>query len=83
VALAGQYGVAIEYDEVAQSPHFSYTGRSGRQHEVWFEDARSIEQKLLLVNEYGLQGIGYWSLMRPFPQNWAVLNSLYDVETLF
>ena len=83
VALAGQYGVAIEYDETAQSPHFSYTGRSGRQHEVWFEDARSIEQKLLLVNEYGLQGIGYWSLMRPFPQNWAVLNSLYDVETLF
>ena len=57
-------------------------GSGGREHAVWFEDARSIEAKLRLADEYHLQGVGYWNLTRPFPQNWAVLASLFDIETL-
>ena len=34
------------------------------------------------ADEYHLQGVGYWNLARPFPQNWAVLASLFDIETL-
>ena len=49
-------------------------------HEVWFEDARSIRAKLALVTEFGFLGIGYWNLMRPFPQNWLVLNALYRIR---
>ena len=82
VERALRYGAAIEYDEVSQAPHYRYSDRSGREHAVWFEDARSIEAKLRLADEYGLQGVGYWSLMREFPQNWAVLTALFDVETL-
>lgn len=80
VALAIRYHVPIQYDETAQSPYFHYTDEQGRAHEVWFEDARSIRQKLLLVSEYRLNGVGYWNLMRPFAQNWAVLNALYDIK---
>lgn len=79
VALARKYGQAIEYDQRAQSPHFNYTDESGVRHEVWFEDARSIQAKLALIPEYGLVGAGYWNLMRPFPQNWMVLASQYNV----
>ena len=82
VERALRYGAAIEYDETAQAPHYRYSDHSGREHAVWFEDARSIEAKLRLADEYGLQGVGYWSLMREFPQNWAVLTALFDVETL-
>ena len=82
VERALRYGAAIEYDEVSQAPHYRYSDHSGREHAVWFEDARSIEAKLRLADEYGLQGVGYWSLMREFPQNWAVLTALFDVETL-
>lgn len=63
-------------------PYYHYTDRGGREHAVWFEDARSIEAKLHLADEYHLQGVGYWNLARPFPQNWAVLASLFDIETL-
>ena len=49
-------------------------------HEVWFEDARSIRAKLALIPEYGLRGVGYWNLMRDFPQNWRVLNALYRIR---
>ena len=82
VERALRYGAAIEYDETAQAPHYRYSDHSGHEHAVWFEDARSIEAKLRLAEEYGLQGVGYWSLMREFPQNWAVLTALFDVETL-
>ena len=82
VRQAVRLGAEIFYDETAQAPYYAYTDSAGREHIVWFEDARSIEAKLRLVDEYGLQGIGYWSLMRAFPQNWAVLSALYDIETL-
>lgn len=80
VTLAARYGADIQYDQQAQAPWFRYTDENGQQHEVWFEDARSIRAKLALIPEYGLYGAGYWNLMRPFPQNWVVLNALYDIR---
>ena len=83
VQLALRYNAEIQFDERAQSPWFRYRDEQGAQHEVWFEDARSIRAKLALIPEYGLRGAGYWNLMRPFPQNWIVLSSLYNIrETL-
>lgn len=82
VERALRHDIAIQYDVAAQTPYYHYTDRGGREHAVWFEDARSIEAKLRLADEYHLQGVGYWNLTRPFPQNWAVLASLFDIETL-
>lgn len=80
IELAVQYGAVIEYDETAQAPFFHYTGTGGVVHEVWFEDARSIDAKLRLIAEYGFRGAGIWNLMRPFSQTWLVLDALYDIE---
>lgn len=80
VVLAGRNRVSIQYDEEAQAPWFRYTDQNVQEHEVWFEDARSIREKLSLISEYGLYGAAYWNLMRPFPQNWLILNSLYNIR---
>jgi len=80
VSLAARYNAEISYDETAQSPWFRYRDENGREHEVWFEDARSIAAKLELIREFGLNGAGYWNLMRPFPQNWVLLNSLFMIQ---
>lgn len=80
VELAVQYGAEIQFDETARSPWFNYTAPGGTPHAVWFEDARSMSAKLRLIEEYGLYGAGYWNLMRPYPQGWAVLNALYEIE---
>ena len=77
--LAGYYGADVQFDDWAQSPWFYYWDREGRQHEVWFEDERSIRAKLSLVEEYGLAGVSYWNLMRPFRANWEVLNEMFQV----
>ena len=80
VTLAANNGVEISYDSQAQAPFFRYRDDMGREHEVWFEDARSIRAKLSLISRYRLRGAGYWNLMRPFPQNWLVLNSMFFLE---
>ena len=80
INIAVQNNAQIFFDETSKTPYFNYRDDSGRRHEVWFEDARSIRAKLALAAEYGLYGVGYWNLMRPFPQNWAVLNALYDIR---
>lgn len=80
VRLAWDRRAAIRYDEQAQSPWFRYVDGQGAEHEVWFEDARSIQAKLNLALEYGLYGVGYWNLDRPFPQNWVVLNATAQIR---
>lgn len=78
--LALRYRAEIQFDQTAMAPWFRYTDENGRLHEVWFEDARSILAKFDLITEFGLRGIGYWNAMRQFPQNWVLLNALYQVE---
>lgn len=80
VQLALRYQAEIRFDQTAQAPWFPYRDEQGIEHEVWFEDARSIRVKLALIPEYRLLGAGYWNLMRPFPQNWIVLSSLYNIR---
>ena len=78
VDLAVRVGAEIQYDETAMAPFFFYT-EAGVQHQVYFEDARSIRAKLLLLPEYGLRGALYWNLMRRNEQNLLMLNYYIDI----
>ena len=82
VRLAWDRHAAIRFDETAQAPWFRYVAENGEEREVWFEDARSIQAKINLALEYGLHGVGYWNLDRPFPQNWVVLASTANTAAL-
>lgn len=81
VRIAIQNNAEIRFDETAQSPYFNYYSGDA-QHEVWFEDPRSIEAKLSLPKEYGFFGVGYWNAMRPFNSNWLILSQIYGVNVL-
>ena len=78
VQTAIQYGAEIFYDEVAQTPYFNYV-ENGVEHEVWFEDARSIQAKMELVYEYNLRGISYWQIMQLFRVNWLLVENNFFV----
>lgn len=80
IALARQHNVSILYDETAQAPHFRYTDANNKEHEVWFEDARSIQAKFNLIKELKLNGIAYWKLGLSFPQNWLLLSDQFNIE---
>ena len=70
VARAIDHGVPIRFDETAWSPYLRYW-QYGIQHEIWFEDVRSIQGKFDPIREYGLLGAGYWQLMNFFPSQLA------------
>ncbi len=72
VQIAIRYGVPIQFDEVAKSPWFSYVDEDGREHVVWFEDVRSLQEKYALLPEYGLKGIGVWQIMRWYRAMWLL-----------
>ncbi len=81
VRLAWNRRTAIRYDEQAQAPWFRYVDDRGTEHEVWFEDARSIQAKVKLALDHGLYGLGVWNLDRPFPQGWAVVNATANIRS--
>lgn len=80
--LAYRYGAVINYDPVAQSPWFRYINDQGVEHEVWLEDARSVQAKYELAQSLNLRGVGYWAHGNEpygFPQNWPVLSERFNV----
>ena len=81
VSLAAENNAEIKFDETAMSPYFEYTAE-GKEHIVWFEDIRSIKAKFDLADEFGIEAVGYWNIMRPFAQNSAYLSYNYDIEKL-
>ena len=79
VQIAITQGVPIQFDELSQSPYFTYE-QYGIEHEVWFEDVRSIQKKFELIEEYALGGCGYWQIMRWWRANWRLLQKYFYIE---
>ncbi|WP_339254928.1 LysM peptidoglycan-binding domain-containing protein [Sporosarcina sp. FSL W8-0480] len=80
VNLAISRNVGIQFDTTAQAPFFLYWDDNGVRHDVWFEDARSIQAKFNLIKEFNLRGIMYWKLGLSFPQNWLLLHDNFIVR---
>lgn len=79
IQIAVENNAEIQFDPVAMSPFFRYT-RDGLEHEVWFEDVRSMEAKFNLVKEFDLRGMGYWQVMKLFRANWLLLADTFWIE---
>lgn len=72
VEIARDNGASIQFSNTSQAPFFTYP-----DHEVWFEDVRSIDRKFDLIEENSLRGGGYWNLLRAFRPNWLLLNERF------
>ena len=71
--LAASVGAEVRYDAAAAAPYFYYTDAQGRQHAVWYEDARSWRARLALVEEFGLAGISIWTIDKLYRPGLEVL----------
>ena len=85
VNRAADRGAEIRFDERAASPFYTYFDRpetyeDAVEHVVWFENARSVRDKLLLGAEYGLGGFGVWNVMRYFPALWTLINRMFRIR---
>ena len=79
IEIAIAHNAVIEFDQVSMSPHFTYE-QDGIQHEVWFEDVRSLKEKFSLIQDYRLRGAGYWQIMNLFRANWLLLADTFYIS---
>lgn len=79
VRIAVAQGAEIHFDDLAESPYFNYVSDDGVEHEVWFEDVRSMQAKFDLIKVYGLRGCGYWQIMQWFRANWLLLQNQFYI----
>lgn len=73
VEIAKRERTNIIFDNPSQSPWFQYTDFNGQRHVVWFEDIRSWNAKIDLVQELGLAGVGIWTVMPYFRPGYELL----------
>jgi spore germination protein YaaH len=71
-ALREMLGVPARWDAVQRSPHFVAAG-DGTVTTVWYEDARSVAERLALVRRNGLRGFSAWVLGQEDPAVWTLL----------
>lgn len=79
--IAIENGSTINFDNRAAAPYFNYVD-NGENRVVWFDDARSIDARLDLVNKYNLAGVSYWTINNFSPVNWAVLSSKFNITKI-
>ncbi|MGN0682057.1 MAG: glycosyl hydrolase family 18 protein [Oscillospiraceae bacterium] len=79
--LANSFGSEIYFDEKTQTPYFYYTD-NGVRHVVWFDDPRSIDRKLRLVDEFSLAGASWWTVNRCYPPNRLIAQNLFETVRL-
>lgn len=77
VEIARRERTNIIFDNPTQSPWLQYTDYNGQRHVVWFEDIRSWEQKLNLVEQYDLAGVGIWTIMPFFRPGYVLVNDRF------
>ncbi|SDN54266.1 glycosyl hydrolase family 18 protein [Bacillus sp. OK048] len=79
IETAMRYQSPIQYSTEFESPFFHYKDQQGLTHEVWFEDVRSMGAKMLLIHEYGLDGLGAWQLTLGFTQGPWLITKFFTI----
>lgn len=81
MSLAGDLNAAIQFNKLNLSSYFYINNKSLRQ--VLFFDARGVDSYVHLAPDYNLRGIAVWNVMYYLSQQFFLMNTQYDIETLF
>ena len=82
IETAMKYQVPIQYSFQDEQPFYQYRDESGKRHIVWYEDMRARAQKLQVVINYGLKGIGAWQLGLHFPQSAYLVREFFEKRVM-
>jgi len=74
IALARRHGAPLQWDAIQHSTYFHYE-TMGVRHTVYFEDPRSLRDKLGLALQKGIRGVALWEMNLSYPSFWEVLQT--------
>jgi spore germination protein YaaH len=72
--VARRFGAPLKWDAQQHSTYFTYQIRD-QKHTVYFEDLRSLKEKLDLAVAQGIGGIAIWEMNLSYTRFWEVLQS--------
>ncbi|MBX6351402.1 MAG: hypothetical protein IRZ11_07840 [Clostridia bacterium] len=75
LGLASDLGLRGRWDRASQNPYYRYTDDRGRRHVVWYQDWRTLSQRVALVKAEGLRGVALWRLGFGVPRVWSALRA--------
>jgi len=82
LSVVGSEEASIDYYARLRSPKATYTGPDGMINHIWYEDARSIKEKLTLAAMFGIDGLSIWRLGNiPNFQDEGLYMNILDVIT--
>ena len=61
-ARLAQPDTVVTYSEKYRNPCALYTAEDGSRYKVWYEDARSVADKLQLARMFGVTGVSLWRI---------------------
>lgn len=74
IELARRHGAPLRWDATQHSMFFRYE-EMGVRHTVYFEDPRSLRDKLDLASQKGIQGVALWEMNLSYPRFWEMLQT--------
>ncbi len=55
-------GAVMDYSDTYRNPYITYTTEEGKEIFLWYEDARSVRDKVQLAKFFGVKGMSLWRL---------------------
>lgn len=74
LALMNEKNVTMTWDDTVMQYYGEYT-EEGKRYRMWLEDVSSLEEKVKLVEEFGLGGIAGWKIGLESDSIWAMLST--------
>ncbi len=74
-AIADARSAPPQWDYDHSAPWVRYTDERGRDHIVWYENARSLATKLDIARRYGVDRVVLWRLGGEDPSIWSTLRA--------
>jgi spore germination protein YaaH len=71
--VLAKYKATFNYDTKEQAPYFHYWSKDGKGYTIWYENAKSIAQKIKLIKENKLRGFSAWALGLELPSIYSVM----------
>lgn len=78
--LAANYGLTFEWQESNGYDYVEYDYNGGTAR-LWYENAKSLQAKMQLINQYGVAGVAGWRLGQETSDVWPVLAAVNDTTT--
>ncbi len=76
-SLAANYGLTFEWQEANGYDYVEYDYNGGTA-KLWYENAKSLQAKMQLINQYGVAGVAGWRLGQETSDVWAVMSTIND-----